>query len=258
MAKDFSTGWIAAGFRKEERERVCAALERMGILNDPAEWETLRWELLAWFVAFAQRDMPALTNEQCDQLDEEVQTIQILGRFNQSPWVPTREEMHTLATRVLTILSALVDTGVVRIGPLPVEFVVLRGADRQEAIPEAQRATGFVMYDGWGPALRGHPPAEGIAFQVPPTGMEGVIHCVAQLVSKYPGAVRRCPLCKRLFAQFRSSAQYCSRVCQSQAWAHVQWERKKQDRSARLAKEAAKKLRTSRKKKTVAPHKGGK
>ena len=258
MPKDFSTKWIVGHLRGTELAKVRAALERMGIQDDPATWDPLRWELLAWAVAFAQRDLSTMTEEECNSLDEEIQVVQLFALFNVNPWVPTREELRLLARQVLTILSALVDTGVVRIGPLPVEFVVLRGADRQEAIPEAQRATGFVMYDGWGPALLGHPPAEGIAFQVPPTGMEGVIHCVAQLVSKYPGAVRRCPLCKRLFAQFRSSAQYCSRVCQSQAWAHVQWERKKQDRSARLAKEAAKRLRTSRKKKTVAPHKGGK
>ena len=256
MAKYFSTGWIAAGFRKEERERVCAALERMGIVNDPAEWETLRWELLAWFVSFAQRDILVLTNEQCDLLDEEVQTIQLLATFNQSPWVPTREEMHMLSTRVLTILSALVDTGVVRIGPLPVEFVVLRGTDRQEDIPEAQRAKGFVMYEGWGPGLLGKPPAEGIAFQVPPIGVEGLIHVLAQLLSKFPGSVRRCPLCKKLFAQFRVSAQYCSRLCQSQAWARVQWECEKQKRADCRAKEAAKEFRSQREKNEV-PEKGG-
>lgn len=260
MAQDFMQGWISGHLRSAEREKVCAALTRMGLESEPAEWRTLRWELLDWFVRFAQRDIPALTEAQCDELDEEVQTIQLLAAFNLNPWIPTREELHWLATRVLTILSALVDTGSARIGPLPVEFVVWRGTDRHVEIPDAQRAKGFAMYEGWGPALVGQPPAEGIAFQVPPVGMEGLLYVLAQLISTYPGAVRRCPHCKskRLFAQFRTSAKYCSRLCQSQAWAREQWERKKNDRAARLAKEAAKRLRTSRKKKTVAPHKGGK
>lgn len=261
MAQDFMQGWISGHLRKAEREKVCAALERMGLESAPAEWRTPRWELLDWFVRFAQRDIPEMTEAQCDELDEEVQTIQLLASFNLNPWIPTREELHGLATRILTILSALVDTGSVRIGPLPVEFVVLRGTDRHAEIPDAQRAKDLVMYEGWGPALVGQAAAEGIAFQVPPVGMEGLIFVLAQLISIYPGAVRRCPHCKskRLFAQFRTSAKYCSRLCQSQAWAREQWERKKKDRAAaRLAKEAAKKSRPRRNTNNVAPQKGGK
>lgn len=241
MAQDFINVWISGHLRREEREKVRAALARMGLRNDLGEWATLRWELLDWFVSFAQRDIAALTEAQCNELDEEVQVIQLLASFNLNPWVPTREELHALAKRSRTILSALVETGSVRIGPLQVEFVILRGTIKQADIPEVERAKGLVMYEGWGPALIGHPPAEGIGFQVPPIGMEGLIHCLGQLLSKYPGAVRRCPQyksphCKRLFAQFRSSAKYCSRLCQSNAWASEQYKKKKEEQAKRKSK----------------------
>lgn len=144
-AQDFMQGWLSGHLRKAEREKICAALARMGLESAPAEWRTLRWELLDWFVTFAQRDIPALTEAQCDQLDEEVQTIQLLANFNLNPGIPNREHLHVLAMRILTIVSALVDTGSVRIGPLPVEFVVWRGTDHEAEIPEAQRAKGIII-----------------------------------------------------------------------------------------------------------------
>jgi|CXWL01.1.fsa_nt_gi hypothetical protein len=237
MAQDFVKGWISGHLRREERENVRAALARMGLQDDLNEWETLRWELLNWFVSFGQRDIATLSDEQCSQLDEEVQVIQLLASFNLNPWVPSREELQVLAKRSRTILSALVETGSVRIGPLPVEFVVWRGTVKQKNLPDAQQPKGVVMVGGL-PSLLGHPPAEGIAFQVPPVGEDALIHCLAQLLSKYPGSVHRCPLCKQLFAQFRSSAKFCSRACQSQAWANEQYLKKKEAKEKRKSKVA--------------------
>ena len=230
MVQDFMLRWISGHLNKQEAAKVRAALERMGLRNDPNEWNPLRWELLNWFAKFSQLDVTALTEEECGLLDEEAQVIQLLGSFTYAIWVPNREELKTLASEVHKILSDLTERGVARIGPLPVEFIVWRGTERQEDIPEAQQAKGFVKHEGCGPALIGHPPADGIAFQVPPDGKDAFIHCLAQLLSRYPGAVRRCPHgdkdCRKLFVQFRSSAIHCSRQCQTRAYAKEQWKKK--------------------------------
>ena len=229
MAQDFMLRWISGHLNKQETAKIQSALKRMGLRNDPNEWNPLRWELLDWFVKFSQLDVAALTEEQCSLLDEEVQTIQLLDSFTFNLWIPDREELKALVSRIHKVLADLAETGSVRIGPIPVEFVVLRGTERQEQIPEAQRAKGFVKYEGWGTALIGHPPAEGIAFQVPPDGKDALFHCLAQLLSRYPAAVRRCPHgdkeCRKLFVQFRSSAIHCSRQCQTRAYAKEQWKK---------------------------------
>jgi hypothetical protein len=244
MAQDSVLDWISGHLQKAEREKVSAALTRMGIRDEPKEWESLRWEFLVWFVRFAQRNISALSEEECGQLDEEVQVIQLLASFNLNPWIPNREELKALRDRVFRILSDLVITGSARIGPIPVEFVVWRGTIKHAALPEAQRSIGAVILGGL-PSLIGHPPAEGIAFQVAPIGVAAVIHCLAQLLSKYPASVRRCPFpdCGKLFVPIRSTGEYCSRQCQSRAFAREQWKEKKEknQQGARLIKEAAKK-----------------
>lgn len=262
MAQDFMVHWISGHLSKQEAAKVQAALQRMGLRNDPNEWNPLRWELLNWFVVFSQRkDIPALTEAECSLLDEEIQTIQLLGSFTYAPWVPNREEMKALADEIHKILSDLTERGVARIGPLPIEFVVWRGTEKQDEIPEAQRARGVVKYEGWGPALIGHPPAEGIAFQVPPAGKDALIHCLAQLLSRYPGAVRRCPHgdedCRKLFAQFRSSAIHCSRQCQTRAYAKEQWKKnvlKATEKKAADEKKAKLSMATKQKRKKEIHH----
>lgn len=228
MAQDFILGWISGHLRGTEAEKVRAALARMKLQDVPAEWDTLRWELLDWFVVFAQRAIAALTDEQCSHLDEEVQVVQLLAACNMNPWVPNREDLKALQRRVFRILSDLIEKGSARIGPLPVEFIVYRGTIKQKDLPAAQHPKGVFMVGGL-PCLVGHPPSEGIAFQVPPSGADALIHALAQLLSKYPGAVRQCPHpdCKKLFAQFRSSAEYCSRTCQSRMFSRKQWAERK-------------------------------
>ncbi|MEO7863742.1 MAG: hypothetical protein ABIU05_25580 [Nitrospirales bacterium] len=236
MAQEFLSYWISGHLQRWEAEKVRAALKRMRLLDDPAKWDSLRWELLDWFVRFSKLDLTALTEDECGLLDEEVQTVELLHARNMSLHVPTRAELLELQVRVRKPLSALVDAGCARMGPLQVEFVVWRGNAK---VPESQRARGVVIVQGT-PSLIGHPPPEGIAFQVPPIGPNALIHCLARLLEKYPGAVRRCPRCDKIFAQFRRSAVYCSRVCQSQAAAQKQWEKKKQDALKRQSKRIAK------------------
>lgn len=244
MAQEFLSHWISGHLQRWEAEKVGAALRRIGLQADPAEWNSLRWEVLDWFVRFSQRDVTALTEDECSLLDEEVQTVELLHARNMSLHVPTRAELLELQARVRKPLSDLVDTGSARMGPLQVEFVIWRG---NRDVPESQRARGVVMVQGT-PSLIGHPPPEGIAFQVPPVGSSALIHCLARLLEKYPGAVRRCPRCEKMFAQFRRSAVYCSRVCQSQAAAQTQYEKNKKNQEAlkrqskRMAKRQGRKV----------------
>lgn len=252
MEQEFILRWISGHLNKQEAARVRAALDRMGLRNEPNEWDPLRWELLDWFVTFSQRDIAALTEEECSLLDEEIQTIQLLGSFTHNIWVPNREELKALASTAHKILSDLTEKGCARIGPLSVEFVVWRGTEKQEDIPESRRARGVVKYEGWGPALIGHPPAEGIAFQGSPDGKDALLYCMAQLLSRYPGAVRRCPHgdedCRQLFAQFRSSAIHCSRQCQTRAYAKEQWKTRKAKAAAEEKAESRRATKQKRKK----------
>jgi len=239
VAQEFLSHWISGHLQRWEAEKVRAALKRMSLPDDPAEWHSLRWELLDWFVRFSKIDVINLTEDECSLLDEEVQTIELLHARNMSLQVPTRAELLDLQARVLKPLADLVDAGCARIGPFQVEFVVWRGTRN---VPESQRARGVVMVQGM-PSLIGYPPPDGIAFQVPPVGPNALIHCLARLLEQYMGALRRCPRCEKIFAQFRRSAVYCSRLCQSQAAAKAQWEQKKKNAFTKQLKRVAKRQR---------------
>lgn len=237
MAQNFMPDWISGHLQKHEKAVVSSALERMGMRSAPEEWQPLRWELLNWFVEFAQVDLESLSDAQSSAKDEEIQVIQLLESFNLNPWVPSREEMKVLQGKVLKVISDLVEAGSVRIGPIPVEFVIWRGQWRNvnKSLPDVMQPKGVVMV-GRIPCLIGHPPAEGIAFQIPPVGMDAVLHVLAQLLGKYPSAVRRCrnPDCRRLFARFKAKSRSgqessCSRECQTRSWAKEQYKRKKQE-----------------------------
>lgn len=191
-----------------------AALARMGLRSSADEWDPLRWELLAWFASFAARDLTHLADKEWGEVVSEVWVVEKLATLNLEPADLSRDAACKLQGKVRAVLTELCDNGVVRLGPFATEVVVYRGDIPKARIPAAQQALGVALM-GRLPLLIGNAPREGVAFQLPPSGPDALLHCLAQLLHRYPGAVRRCPLCHALFAQFRKSAVFCSRKCQA-------------------------------------------
>lgn len=231
MSQEFLLDWIVGHLTKHEANVVAAALRRMSLRDAPAEWNGLRWELLDWFVKYAEANLEQGSESRLSELDEEIQVLQILGSFNLAPWVPNKQEMMELQGHVRTVLHDLEEKNIARIGPIAIEFITYRGTDRAHRIPEAVKAKGVMML-GSVPVPVGRLPAEGVTFQVPPVGKDAVLHCLAQLLTKFPGAVRRCRACGKLFARLKSRSNpgdgsSCSRQCQTRSWAKDQYARKK-------------------------------
>jgi len=236
MAQEFLHGWITGHLGTNERAHIRTVARRMGLRDSLEEWTSLNWHLLAWFTDFTQLDLDTLNAQARENLIEDIQVIQIFEHFNIDPWIPDSSDLKQLQDIVKNILLTLVASGAVRIGPIPIDFVIWRGNTKKKEIEENMRPKSIVML-GQTASLIGHPPAEGFSVQTPPHGKESLIYCLAQLLTKYPAAVRRCRNCSRLFARFKTKSRLgadssCSRECQTRSWAKEQYRKKKELRAS--------------------------
>lgn len=161
------------------------------------------WEQLNWYVEMTKRDIRRLSPKHLKELQKEFTVLNKALWYPQAKCLfPSKAIMSRLQSVIRKHLEELSDSGHTKMGPFRLCVEVERPLSR--------------LKDSFGGFTKKElAEIDGHTHQTILISGNGLLFHLSELLKKYGGSMRRCPHCSNLFLQFRRSATYCSRKCQS-------------------------------------------
>ena len=206
---------------------LALALERIG-------FDVSNWDQLNWYVKFSQKHLQKLSGGDLRNLQEElVALLRVLENHSNPPFL-TVQQIEPIQVVIKRHLEDLADKGTTILGPFKAKILVSCPKKLDQKFRELGRlklkpgAKPPVL-----PSLVTHRILVSDSFSVI---SQGLTYHLAQLLELYGSSIERCPHCKTIFAQFRRSARFCSRHCQSVSAVQRIRARNRRQHTARKAK----------------------
>ena len=201
--------------------------------QDPADERTLarikfwdEWERMKWFVELAQKPLKEMTQGEITTIQEEIRAIERkLFRKNNPPPPFDKRKIMRLQGKLLEHLQGLIKTGQTMIKNISLDLWIVHVPKAMNHMKRVTEKLNRSVPDS------SPPPSDVLFWLIPSSGEKGLIFVMGQLLENYVSSIRQCPRCSKIFLQLRKTADYCSRECQSQAYASRKRAERKASRS---------------------------
>ena len=189
------------------------ALNRLSVHGGDREWNVMNW-----FVLLAKKDLARLSNGDFLNLQEEALAIRrtycrdLGARANP----PAMDELSRLQSDIRKSLNDLVACHQVTLGPFPVKIEINLPSAKAEEDTEISRfvRAGHKVDVIWKNLSKPENDLAKIRVWHLVSPAQTLQYEFARRLETYANAIERCPHCKTLFLQLRSTAVYCDRKCQ--------------------------------------------
>lgn len=190
------------------------------------------WDKMNWFVAIANKDLPAMTPGELQMLREEVVAIKRALRLSwgKTTWDPSLERAKETHRAVSKHLKELAETGQTTLGPF----------EQQTHIQSADVAFKDVFSELDSDTKQS---LSGFSHHTKITEGDELLFFMSRLLEQFGGSIRRCPHCSIIFLQSRRNAVYCSRKCQSVAVMRAKRSDESRETKSKRTKKVKKKTR---------------